>query len=297
MNNKIIFSIIIPTYNRPEQLTSCLEAIALLSYPHDCFEVIVVDDGSKTPLNGVVALFRNKINIQLLRQENAGPATARNRGTAVAKGEFLAFTDDDCQPTPDWLDRFAEGFARDSEAMLGGKTINALDNNPFSTASQKLIDYIYDYQNLVKSKDAFFSSNNIAVPTTNFKALNGFSTSYPFASEDRDFCDRWSQVYPSVYIPQAQVYHYHRLNLITFCQQQFSYGRGGFRFHRTRASRNAERIKLQSRSFYLDLLLYPFSQATKQSKFLIFCLFLISQIAITVGFFWEKSNFKVIKTV
>ena len=131
---KPFFSVVIPTYNRPERLANCLEAISQLDYPRDRFEVIVVDDGSKIPLDSVVEPLQQKIpelQLKLIRQENAGPAAARNRGAAEAQGEFLAFTDDDCQPTTDWLIHFAAGFETAPEAMLGGKTINALSQNPF----------------------------------------------------------------------------------------------------------------------------------------------------------------------
>ena len=132
-----IFSIIIPTYNRPERLANCLAAIAQLDYPRDRFEVIVVDDGSDASLEPVVTPLQEQIDITLLRQKNAGPAAARNRGAAQARGQFLAFTDDDCQPTTNWLTQFAENFATAPQSLLGGKTINALVNNPYSTASQK----------------------------------------------------------------------------------------------------------------------------------------------------------------
>ena len=291
MNTKIIFSIIIPTYNRPEKLTSCLEAIANLNYESDLFEVIVIDDGSKIPLDDAVALFKDKVNIRLSRQENAGPATARNRGAALAQGKFLAFTDDDCQPTPNWLDKFASGFAKNSEAMIGGKTINALNNNPFSTASHKLIDYVYDCCNTAEGKDVFFTSSNIAMPAASFKALNGFDVSFPLAAaEDGDFCNRWNQVYPTVYAPKAQVYHYHNLNLATFWKQHFSYGRGKFHFHKIRALRNAEKIKIQPLSFNFNQLFYSFSQTTKQPKLLIFSLCFLSRIANATGYFWGWYN-------
>ena len=296
--NLPFFSIIIPTYNRPERLASCLKAIALLDYPRDRFEVIVVDDGSETPLDSTVAALKDEINIELLRQENAGPAAARNKGAQVAQGEFLAFTDDDCQPTPDWLSQFAAGFADNPEAMIGGKTINALDSNLFSTASQKLIDYLYEYYNPAKGKDAFFASNNIAMPAANFKALNGFDVSFPLAAaEDRDFCDRWNLQYPMLYIPQAQVNHYHKLSLTTFWKQHFGYGRGAFCFHQLRAKRVAKDMEVEPLSFYFDLLTYPFSQASKQPKILIASLFFLSQVANVVGFFWERFHFNSTKTV
>ena len=291
--NQPFFSIVIPTYNRPDRLANCLKAIALLNYPCDCFEVIVVDDGSETPLDSVVESLKDKINLKLLRQENAGPAAARNRGAAEARGEFLAFTDDDCQPTTDWLTQFAAGFATNPQAMLGGKTINALSNNPFSTASQKLIDYLYDYYNPAKGKDAFFASNNIAMPTANFRALNGFDVSFPLAAaEDRDFCDRWNQVYPMVYLPDAKINHYHKLSLASFWKQHFGYGRGAFCFHQIRSRRVAKDIEVEPLSFYFKLLFYPFSQIDRQPKILLSSLLFLSQVANVAGFFWEKIDFK-----
>ncbi len=227
------FSIVIPTYNRPERLANCLKAIANLDYSSDRFEVIVVDDGSKTPLDSVVTPLQDKIQVKLLRQANAGPAAARNRGASEARGEFLAFTDDDCQPLPDWLTQFANSLATAPQAMVGGKTINALADNPFSTASQELIDYLYEYYNPAKGKKAFFASNNIALPKSGFDSLGGFDVSFPLAAaEDRDFCDRWIERYPMVYASDARINHYHHLNLRSFWKQHFNYGRGAFSFHR-----------------------------------------------------------------
>lgn len=289
MINQPFLSIIIPTYNRPERLASCLAAIANLNYPRDRFEVIVVDDGSKMPLDRVVTPLQDKIQIKLLRQENAGPAAARNRGAKEAQGEFLAFTDDDCQPLPDWLEQFAASLATSPEAMIGGKTINALVNNPYSTASQKLIDYLYEYYNPAKGKAAFFASNNIAMSKSGFDNLGGFDVSFPLAAaEDRDFCDRWQQNYPMVYTPEAQVNHYHQLSLASFWKQHFGYGRGAFCFHQLRSQRAAKPIKVEPLSFYLDLLSYPFIRASKQSRLFISGLFFLAQVANIAGFFREK---------
>ena len=292
MSQKAFFSIVIPTYNRPERLASCLKAITELNYPRDRFEVIVVDDGSKTPLDSVVTPFGERIEVKLIRQANAGPAAARNRGAKAAKGEYLAFTDDDCQPTADWLTQFAAAFENAPSAMLGGKTINALSDNPFSTASQKLIDYLYDYYNPAKGKDAFFASNNIAMPIANFRALNGFDVSFPLAAaEDRDFCDRWNQAYPMVYVPTAKIDHFHKLSLTSFWKQHFGYGRGAFCFHQIRAQRVTKEIEVEPLSFYFKLLSYPFFQASAQPKILISSLFFVSQVANVAGFFWERFKY------
>lgn len=114
------FSIVIPTYNRPEQLAVCLQACARLDYPRDCFEVIVVDDGGVEPLDGIVARFHGTLTLKLLQQENTGPAAARNRGASEASGEFLAFTDDDCSPASDWLKALGRHCVASPDCVVGG---------------------------------------------------------------------------------------------------------------------------------------------------------------------------------
>src|SRR5262245_60503957 len=108
-----VFSIVIPTYERPRQLAACLQTLARLDYERERFEVIVVDDGGKTPLVNVIAPFHDRLYLTLLTRPNAGPAVARNTGAAQAKGQFLAFTDDDCRPAPDWLKCLAVRLAKD----------------------------------------------------------------------------------------------------------------------------------------------------------------------------------------
>ena len=162
------FSIIIPTYERPRQLATCLQALTRLSYPPDRFEAIVVDDGSEKPLNGVVDPLRHRLEVVLLSQPNAGPATARNTGAAQARGRFLVFTDDDCTPAPNWLNTLAKRFAATPDCAIGGRTLNKLPNNPFSAASQILIDYLYDFYNSDPNQAHFFASNNLALPKERF---------------------------------------------------------------------------------------------------------------------------------
>lgn len=97
------FSIIVATYARSAQLATCLQSLTHLEYPRDRFEVIVVDDGSKVPPEAEVAGFHGRLHVTLLTQHHAGPAKARNTGAARAKGQFLAFTDDDYVPSNNWL--------------------------------------------------------------------------------------------------------------------------------------------------------------------------------------------------
>src|ERR1041384_7781769 len=100
---EFFFSVVIPTYNNPQQLADCLQSLAEMKYSSDHFEVVVVDDGSNVSPEPVVNSFLNRLHVTLVTQKNAGPAAARNAGAQVARGKFLAFTDDDCRVSPDWL--------------------------------------------------------------------------------------------------------------------------------------------------------------------------------------------------
>ncbi|HLB46329.1 MAG TPA: glycosyltransferase [Anaerolineales bacterium] len=283
------FSIIIPTNNRPTQLDVCLESLARLDYPRDRFEVIVVDDGSRNPLEAVIAPFRSQLDVTLLSEPQAGPATARNTGAARAKGEFLAFIDDDCLAAPDWLRALVARLVEAPDRIVGGRTANALPNNQYSTASQLLVSYLYTYYDANFNQARFFASDNLALPTDRFQAIGGFDPSFPFAAaEDRDLCDRWLlRGYRMTYAPEALVHHTHPLTLCTFWRQHFNYGRGAFHFHKLHAQRTGQHIRIEPLSFYLNLLCYPLSHARDRRTILLAALLMLSQVANAAGFWWE----------
>ena len=122
-------SVIIPTFERPKELAACLAALATLSYDRARFEVVIVDDGSTTPLDDVVAGCTNTLNVTLLRQKNAGPASARNFGASRATGDFLVFIDDDCAPSSEYLSKLAARLVDLPDCTVGGHTVNALTDN------------------------------------------------------------------------------------------------------------------------------------------------------------------------
>jgi glycosyltransferase involved in cell wall biosynthesis len=290
MDRKTIASIIVPTRNRPTQLSACLQSLARLEYPKDQFEVIVVDDGSIAPPDAIVRGFKNKISVELLIQLHAGPAAARNTGAARARGRILAFTDDDCQPAPDWLEKLTACFDLAPDCAIGGRTLNALPENSYSKASQVLIDYLYTYHNADPNRASFLTSNNLAMPADRFRAVGGFDAEWlRAAAEDRELCDRWL-CYGNrlIYAPEALVYHAHPLTFRTFWQQHFNYGRGAFYFHRARAFRGQCRLRIERLKFYSGLLRYPSSQPCGRQALLLAKLLCIAQVANAGGFFWES---------
>ncbi|MEO1295064.1 MAG: glycosyltransferase [Cyanobacteria bacterium J06636_16] len=292
MEQTLSFSIVIPTYNRPERLKQCLQSLIRLDYPRDRFEVVIVDDGSRAPMAPIAESFATQLSLRLIRQDNAGPANARNTGAAAAKGNYLVFTDDDCQPATNWLMALADAIKEFPDALVGGHTINALPDNLYSTTSQLLIDYIYSYYNQTRGEPTFFASNNFAVPRLKYQKLGGFDTSFPLAAgEDREFCDRWLHYeLPMHYAPDMQIYHSHTLTLKSFWRQHFNYGRGAFCFHQIRAQRNAQPLQVEPLSFYLNLLTYPFHQASSQPSLLVSGLMFLSQVANVMGFAKGKGD-------
>ena len=283
------FSIIIPTYNRPQEISACLESLSRLDYPRDQFEVIVIDDGSEISLQPVAARFFDRLDVRLFTQPHAGPAAARNKGASQAKGKFLAFIDDDCTPIPEWLGRLTNRFAAVPNHAIGGRTLNGLPENPYSTASQDLLDAGYTFHNPVASQSSFFASNNLTVPTGHFRSIGGFDITFQ-TSEDRDFCDRWRHHrFQMTYAPEILIYHSHPMNFSAFLRCHFNYGRGAYRYHQARARRGTGRLRPDLK-FYVRLISNPFTRRQGNRAFRVTMLLLISQVANVLGFLSEALN-------
>src|SRR5262245_36973867 len=93
-----LVSVIVPTRNRLKSLRRCLDALAHQRLPRTDFEVIVVDDGGTERIEEVTSSFQDRMSVVLQRQTRSGPGQARNFGAIHARGRWLAFTDDDCEP-------------------------------------------------------------------------------------------------------------------------------------------------------------------------------------------------------
>lgn len=281
-------SLIIPTFERPARLAECLASLTETSHPAEALEVIVVDDGGRVPLDPVLAAFGDRLQTRLVRQTNAGPAAARNRGALEARHPLLAFTDDDCRPASGWLSELAKTAEQFPDAMIGGSTANALADNVYSAASQRLIDYICEYYQPGSGRTPFFASNNMAVPAHRFHEVGGFDPSFPLAAgEDRDFCRRWYEAgFPMVAAPHAVIEHAHRLSLASFWRQHVNYGRGAYHYQGKRHP-PARPQRPEPISFYLDLVTHPLRAKSGEKRLREAALLAVSQIANVGGYTYE----------
>lgn len=283
------WSVLIPAYNRPARLQACLEAIAKIEAPAGGFEVIVVDDGSSPALSEQLAV-PTGLDARIVRQDNAGPASARNRAAKEARGQWLAFTDDDCRPHSRWLVEFEASLQGDRNTLVGGHTINELTNCAPAAASQLLLNYLHEYFNERQGSPTFFPSNNVCLSREAFESLNGFDVSFPLAAaEDRDFCDRAVQAgLRMIFAPEASIDHAHAMSARGFWRQHYNYGRGAYAYHRLRSDRLQDRIRIEPRKFYFDLIRYPLRRNWSITN-LIQCMYLfVSQVANIAGYVREK---------
>jgi len=118
LNPKV--SVVIPTYNRVEDLKKCLDSLREQSLKKGEFEIIIVDDGSTdgTAEFGRSLFEKNSEHIHYCYQKNKGPASARNLGVRHAKGEIIAFLDDDCRAKKVWLEELKAFGLMDSSKVI-----------------------------------------------------------------------------------------------------------------------------------------------------------------------------------
>lgn len=280
-------SIVVPTYERPAQLAACLRALSALEYPADRLEIVVVDDGSAEPPRAdILRAHAGAQRVRVVGAPHAGPGAARNAGVAVADGEVVAFTDDDCLPEPGWLRELTAPLDGRPDTAVGGQTLNALPDNDYSTASQLLVSYLYRYfEDRRRMARRFFTTNNLAVHRAQFLAVGGFDEQTPCSTaEDRDFCARWLHAGHALHhAPRAVVRHAHELALASFLRQHHRYGRSALYVERQRARRSGGRFRLEPPSFYWGLVTSPFRLESRARAPRLAMLLALSQAAYAHG--------------
>ncbi|KAF0675880.1 glycosyltransferase family 2 protein [Profundibacterium mesophilum] len=275
--------IVIPSYDRPEQLRLCLDHLSRLD--GGPWQVIVVDDGSPEPLAPVCADFPG---VRCVRRENGGPGAARNTGAAAAgEARWLLFTDDDCRPRPDWALRMLQAQGGVPMRLVGGRIENMLCN-VFSQASQSLSSYLYAYYQSRGSQMSFFTTNNMCCRTADFAAVGGFDPKFRIASEDRDLSLRWKDAGGALsHVPGAVVDHAHRLTLASYWRQHANYGHGARTLHLALDGRGDDRPKVEPFGFYLGLLLWPLRHSSRL-RLVESGLIGLSQVAMVWGYWRAK---------
>jgi glycosyltransferase involved in cell wall biosynthesis len=208
-------SIVVITLNRKKRLVNCLNSLFNLNYPQSKFNIVVVDGGSNDGTREIVIEEYPKVDFVIERRR--GMAYARNTGWKHARGEVIAYTDDDCIVDSNWLRRLVYSLNSTGAASAGGPLIyvhqdlippifNGTPVGPFNLGEKERPLKIHE--NLITA--------NIAVRSDVFKRVQFFESLVFNDSEDSEFCKSLMEVgYKLIYVPDAKVYHDIELKRIT----------------------------------------------------------------------------------
>lgn len=219
------YSVIIPVYNRPDEVNELLESLTLQTYKD--FEVVVVEDGSSIPCQEVVEKYSDRLDIHYYNKPNSGPGQTRNYGAERSHGEYLIILDSDCILPP--------GYFEAVEKELQSSPVDAFGGPDRAHASftdiQKAINYSMTsffttggIRGGKKKMDKFYPrSFNMGVRRSVYQTLGGFSKMR--FGEDIDFSIRiFKAGYRCRLFPSAWVYHKRRTDLKKFFKQVHNSG-------------------------------------------------------------------------
>jgi GT2 family glycosyltransferase len=219
-------SIIIPVYNRPDEVAELLDSLARFGGELIEIEIIIVEDGSTESCEGVVKSWNEKYppGARYFRKPNEGPGPSRNYGAARAQGDYLVFLDSDVIVPEGWFEAVARALPMD---LWGGPDRAAANFTPL----QKAIDYAMTsplttggIRGRRRSVGRFFPrSFNMGVRREVFEAVGGFA---PMRfGEDIDLSYRIAEAgFEPRLVPGAWVYHKRRTRWRQFFKQVFNSG-------------------------------------------------------------------------
>ena len=219
------YSIVIPVYNRPDEVNELLAGLC----EQTCrdFEVLVVEDGSAVPCREVVESYAGRLDLHYYEKPNSGPGQSRNYGVERANGAYVIILDSDVVLPPDYLAAIdAELAAAPCDAFGGPDRAH-----PSFTPMQKAINYAMTsffttggIRGGKKKLDKFYPrSFNMGVRTAVYRELGGFSDMR--FGEDIDFSTRiFRGGYSCRLLPEAWVWHKRRTDLRKFFKQVHNSG-------------------------------------------------------------------------
>ncbi|MGF1478324.1 MAG: glycosyltransferase [Cyanophyceae cyanobacterium] len=200
-------SVVIPVFNDAERLKICLKALKAQTYPKTLYEVIVVDNASDEgqDIQGVVAQFDSAI---AAFESTPGSYAARNRGLALAKGEVIAFTDADCVPAADWLEKGVKALLRTPNCGLVAGKIELFFKDPSRLTSIELFEKITAFaQKQLLEQYKGGATANIFTFRKVIEQVGNFDTSFK-SGGDLEWGKRvFEHGYQQIYAEDVQVAH------------------------------------------------------------------------------------------
>ena len=212
-------SVVVCTYNGSKTLDGCLRSLQKLNYPD--YEVILVNDGSTDSVPEIAARYPY---IRYHEQPNRGLSVARNVGMDLARGEIIAYTDDDCFADPDWLYFLVAKLLETDASGVGGPNLLPTNDGPVAacvSASPGTPAHVLIDDNVAEHVPGC----NMAFWADRLRAIGGFDAVYTKAGDDVDVCWRLQAEGEKIaYAPAAMVWHHRRATVAAYLKQQRGYG-------------------------------------------------------------------------
>jgi GT2 family glycosyltransferase len=280
-NHHTVLTVAVPTLARPRQLARCLAGLAACDPPPGGFEVVVASGRPDPEVADVVG--RAQLDRVELLEGDSGRPDGRNRAVAAARGDAIAFTDDDCVPDRGWLLALHDALERAPRALTGGRVLDAV-GNIWAQAANVALNAAYDhFARQPADPAAFFATNNLALRRSTFEALGGFDPRFQLAAEDRDLCDRARRTgHELVHVPSAVVRHHRAFTLRELLAQQRGYGRGATLLRRKRAAEGLPALIVSWR-FFPALVHEPFARRRGPAAGALLGATLLTQAAYAAG--------------
>ncbi|MDR1103361.1 MAG: glycosyltransferase [Tannerella sp.] len=221
----MLFSLVIPVYNRPDEVAELLESLTLQTAKD--FEVIIVEDGSAVTCEDVVRTYADRLSVAYYRIPNGGPGQARNYGATKASGEYLIVLDSDCILPPGYVQAVSEELSRtDADAFGGPDRASARFTNVQKAINYSMTSFFTTggIRGGRKKLDRFYPrSYNMGIRRKVYEELGGFSKMR--FGEDIDFSIRiYEAGYRVCLFPSAWVYHKRRTDWKKFYRQVYNSG-------------------------------------------------------------------------
>ncbi|QMU31703.1 glycosyltransferase [Adhaeribacter radiodurans] len=212
-------SVVVCSYNGAATIEDTMIGLGKLDYPN--YEVIVVNDGSTDNLANIV----KKYPYQLITTENRGLSNARNTGLHAAKGEIVAYIDDDAYPDEHWLRYLAAAYLTSDHAGMGGPNIAPDEDGPIAKC---VANAPGGPVHVLLSEEAaeHIPGCNMSFRRSALLEIGGFDPLYRSAGDDVDVCWRIQKAgYTIGFHPSAVVWHHRRNSLKAYWKQQQGYGK------------------------------------------------------------------------
>ena len=218
------FSVIVPVYNRPDEVSELLESLSLQTFKN--FELVLIEDGSTKPCLNEVEAYRAIMQIQYIVKENTGRSDTRNIGMQHAKGDFFIFFDSDCIIPAFYLETVDRLLRENYADCFGGPD----KEHPSFSTMQKAVNYAMTSfwttggirggkVNMEKFKPRTF---NMGFSREVYDKVGGFKDMY---GEDIDLSIRISQAgFTTKLFHETFVYHKRRVDLKKFYKQVYIFG-------------------------------------------------------------------------